>query len=161
MKIISLTHEQVTLVDDEDYEMSNRWKWFAIKNKNGDFYAVRHIKTEKGWELLRMARKIMNAPKGQYVDHRNHQTLDNQKHNLRICTQSENMRNRKKENGCSSKYKGVHWSKARKKWQVFIMINRKNKHLGYFTNEEDAARTYNQAALKYFEEFALLNIINL
>jgi len=92
------------------------------------------------------------------VDHRNHDTLDNKDNNLRICKHIENCRNIRKRSGCTSKHKGVSWHKKLEKWIARIMFN-KAVYLGSFKNEIDAAEAYNQAALKYFGEFANLNNI--
>lgn len=81
---------------------------------------------------------------------------------LRLATQQENTRNRKKQQfrlkkQCSSKYKGVCWHNTRKKWQAQIVVNYKNIYLGAFNSEVDAAIAYNNAAISYFGEFAILN----
>lgn len=81
---------------------------------------------------------------------------------LRLATHSENSRNTKKvktknKKVCSSYYKGVSWSKREKKWKSYIRVGDKMKHLGYFKSEIDAAKVYNEAAIKYHGEFAYLN----
>ncbi len=97
------------------------------------------------------------------VDHKNHDTLDNRYSNLRVCTRSENQRNRRKPHHSStgkpttSLYKGVRWHKKSRKWEAQICIDRKNKYLGLFDKEVDAALCYNQAAIKHFGQFACLN----
>jgi outer membrane protein assembly factor BamD (BamD/ComL family) len=67
--------------------------------------------------------------------------------------------NKKSYKGSSSKYKGVAWHKRHKKWNAQIQINGKQKHLGYFTSEEEAALAYNKEAIKLFGEHALINEI--
>lgn len=57
----------------------------------------------------------------------------------------------------SSKYKGVTWYKEREKWMVRININKKHIFLGYFESEIEAAKAYNDAAIKYYGEYARLN----
>ena len=91
------------------------------------------------------------------VDHINHQTLDNQRANLRVCTRSQNMMNMRKRPGCSSRFKGVCWNKANDNWIAYIMVNYCQKTIGYFDDEVDAARAYNAEARIKFREFALLN----
>ena len=83
---------------------------------------------------------------------------------LRLATTSENGGNRKKtqvvlNKTCSSKYKGVSWAKANKKWKACLLCKGKRYYLGYFENEIEAAFAYNKAALEHFGEFALLNIV--
>ena len=97
-----------------------------------------------------------------HIDHINHDTLDNRKSNLRLCTHAENGRNRKIQKGGSSKYKGV--CKRRnnmvKAFEASIKFNYKRIHLGTFATELEAAIAYNKAALHYFGEFALLNDVS-
>ncbi len=165
MKEIKLSQGKVALVDDEDYEMLNKYKWYAHYKKSGDsFYARRTIKFTKGCGKIEMHRQIMNTPKGMHTDHINHDTLNNQKSNLRICSPSENARNRgsqsvQKKKKCASQYKGVCRSTQINKWQSQIQCNKKHIHIGTFTNEEDAARAYNDKATELFGEFAVLNEI--
>ena len=145
MKEIGLTQNQVTLVDDEDFEKLNQWKWYAVKQAK-TFYAVRHSSSINGeryticmhWEI------IGKPPKGFVNDHRNGQGLDNQRHNLRHVTRrqnGQNLQNIKK----SSQYPGVSWAKHRQKWSAQITINGINKHLGLFAIEVDAFEVYRDA----------------
>jgi len=154
MKTIGLTQGKRTLMDDEDFERLSKHSWTAIQI-NCNWYAI----SKRNYKNYYMHREVMNAKKGEYVDHRDHSTLDNRKTNLRLCSPAENARNAKKRLHVSSICKGVFWCKALKKWRSIIMCNYKNIHLGYFENEDDAARAYNEAAIKYFGEFALLNVI--
>lgn len=78
------------------------------------------------------------------VDHINNNPLDNRAENLQIITNRENSSKEKKG---SSKYTGVYWNKEKKKWRSVIRINRKSKHLGYFTKEEDASKAYQKKLL--------------
>ena len=92
------------------------------------------------------------------VDHVNGDGLDNRKANLRICNDAQNRANSSRRKGTfSSKYKGVNWCKKLQKWVAGIGVNHKRVDLGYFVCEEDAARAYNVAAIKYHREFAQLN----
>ncbi len=111
-----------------------------------------------GWKNIFMHREIMNAPAGKIVDHRDRAGLNNTKKNLRLVTRAENSRNCKKTNKpTSSKYRGVSWYGRRKRWRVQIRYNGMRKHLGFFKNEDDAARAYDEAAKRHHGEFAGLN----
>ena len=106
-----------------------------------------------------MHREIINPPEHLLVDHINHNGWDNRKANLRHATCAQNNHNRliiKRENS-SSKYKGVTWQKATKKWMVRIDIHGEQKLVGFFKDEILAAKAYDKAAKKYHTEFAVLN----
>lgn len=161
MKEIKLTQGKVALVDDEDYNWVNQKTWQAQVNHCGIFYACSAYRREK------MHRVIMGLQKGdkRQVDHINHDGLDNRRCNLRICTNSQNCMNGKHKGG-SSKYKGVTYHKKSNRWQAQIQIEDNNaagkrKHIrcGSHKTEKDAAIAYNNAAIKYFGEFAHLNIL--
>lgn len=149
MKEVLLTKGRRALVDDEDFEKVIGLKWHLSLSGNGMPYA---LNSKAGG----MHRFLMGAIKGQYVDHVNGDGLDNQKDNLRICSLKENTRN-KKHFKSRSGYKGVVWHEEGHKWQAQIMVDYKCKYLGLFEKKEEAAKAYNEAAKKYFGEFANLN----
>lgn len=93
------------------------------------------------------------------VDHKNRNPLDNRFSNLRLTTDRQQRANTGKQKNNTSGYKGVSWSRNAKKWCAQTSVYRRHVHLGYFTNKHEAARAYNQAALKYFGEYACLNVI--
>ena len=160
MKHIPLTQGKVAIVDDEDYDKLNKFKWQAVKKKSDIFYAVRW----QGKTTIAMHQQILYTPKGAQTDHRNHNGLDNRKCNLRLCTPAENQWNQKPRQGIS-KYKGVcrlkgkmHKGKQYKdKWRAYIKMHQKTRGLGSFQNEIDAAKAYDKAAKELFGEFANTN----
>jgi hypothetical protein len=158
MKTISLTQDKFALVDDEDYEWLSKFNWCVHKVNGNNYVAMRgYFPEPNGKEkTLLMHRSIMNPPKNMQVDHIDHNSLNNQKANLRICTHRDNQRNRRPRGG-TSKYMGVCYYKQTGKFCASIRPNNKTIHLGYFTNEEDAAIVYDEAAKKYYGEFANLN----
>lgn len=154
MKEIKLTQGQITLVDNEDFDYLSQWKWYANKLRNGSFRAIRTTNSGKVY----MHRVIMNTPTDLVVDHIDHNTLNNQRSNLRNCTYQQNSQNMQRNLG-ESYYKGVCWDKQNKKWLAQIRVNGKHINLGRFKVEEEAVLMYNKTALQYFKEFAYISII--
>ena len=152
MKEILLSQGRVALVDDDMFEYLNQWKWYC----NNGGYATRNS-TGLHRTIIRMHREIMNTPNGMETDHINGNSLDNRKENLRVCTHSENMHNRKVRTHISSGYKGVHWHRHNKKWEAYIRIHSKRIFLGYFSDPAEAAHAYDKAAKNLFGEFARPN----
>lgn len=148
-RFIPLTRGQNSIVDAEDFEWLNKWNWYAFwSTKTKSFYAER----KPTGKLIRMHREILKCGILELVDHKNHDTLDNRKENLRKATHSQNSCNRR-----SNILKGVSWHKKAAKWRCYIKINGKQIHLGLFTDKPEASKTYNEAACQYFGEFAHYN----
>jgi hypothetical protein len=161
MKTIPLTRGLVAFVDDEDFDRLSKHKWCARKDKN-TFYAARNLYLKNSKRMgIQMHREILNLTNPIIqIDHKDHNGLNNQKNNLRICNNQKNSCNRRKRNdSIYSRYKGVWFHVRDKKWQASIQVGGKRMHLGYFKSEIEAASIYNAAALKYHGEFALTNQI--
>ncbi len=150
MKQISLTQGKFALVDDEDYEMLNQNKWQTQFNHCGIPYATRMG--------TRMHRIVMGLKRGdgKIVDHKNCNSLDNQKCNLRICTNQQNCLNSKARKG-SSKFKGVTYHKKSGKWQAQMIYNGKHLRAGSHDAEIDAAKAYDKLAVQQDSKFARTN----
>jgi hypothetical protein len=161
MKYLELTQNKYAIVDDEDFEYLNQWKWQwnnANRSKFGYAHRTERIKGTKMKLHHKMHRLVMNAERGQIIDHVNGNTLDNRKENLRFCTLSQNNQNQAISSRNRSGYKGVSWHKATSRWRVTINTD-KQISLGYYSDIREAARIYNKAAKKYFGEFAHLNVL--
>jgi len=156
MKEIPLTQGKVAIVDDADYEWLMQWKWCAA-NFRGKFYAIRAVNEKLKRTTIQMHRQIMDTPPGMETDHINGNSLDNRRENLRVCTVSQNQMNRRTQKNNTSGYKGVSYSKHRKKWFSQIQIDKKRIFLGLFLTPENAARAYDEAAKRYFGEFTKTN----
>ena len=156
MKQIKLTQNQIAIVDDEDFNELSRFKWYALRGYS-TFYALRYYKINEKWLAMGMHRQIMNAQKGQQVDHKNRNGLDNRRCNLRFCDFSQNQQNKKPQRGGTSKLKGVMWCKAKNKWRSMIQLNGEKYHLGRFNTEIEAAKVYDAKAKELFGEFAGTN----
>lgn len=154
MKEIKLTQNKVAVVDDEDFEQLNQYKWYAHKQSN-NCYASRTIRLNKRKITIKMHREVLNAGNGISVDHINGNGLDNRKENIRLCTTQQNAFNRKHPHPKNKlKTKGVRWHNGARKFIAKIKINGKKIHLGYFNVLGDADSAYRFAEEKYFGEFA-------
>ena len=158
---ILLSKGQVAIVDADDYEWLNQWKWSASWSRtNSRFYAVRKDTTDpitKHRKRINMHAFILGVEPPLMADHLNHNPLDNRRKNLRLSTDEQNRKNRRKYSNNRSGYKGVSFSKRESKWVANLMIQGKYKHLGYFESKEDAAHAYDEAARINYGEFACLN----
>jgi hypothetical protein len=158
MKPIPLSRGYVALVDDNDYESVSQFKWTAFTPRQM-VYAVRYPTVNGKRKYVYLHRFILGVTEPTIqVDHRNHNGLDCQRHNLRIAQHKDNIRNqRKTRKPRSSKYKGVCWSKWAAKWHAQLGKAGRSFHLGYYETELAAARAYDVAATLHFGEFAHLN----
>lgn len=161
MKEIILPGKIVALVDDEDFEWLNQWKWKAHK-KHYATYAYRHMLNGSGKLIsVFMHRQIMDTTDPKiFVDHKDHNGLNNQKYNLRLATPSQNSSNRRPIKNSSSKYLGVQWFKPTMVWAARIKKYGVVKTIGYFKYEANAALAYNEAAKILHGEFANLNVVH-
>jgi hypothetical protein len=153
---ITLTRGYVTIVNDADYEELSKHEWYA-KVSPSTVYAARSVRINGVWKTVRMHREIVGAKPGEEVDHINHNGLDNRRENLRICSRFQNQGNQRRRQEASSQYKGVHWKKAAGRWRAQISHNGSRRHLGYFTDEVEAAKAYDEAALSQWGEYAKTN----
>lgn len=146
-----------TILEQADYYRLKHYKW-VVHGGGHNLYAVR-LKFVEPYKtiMLSMHREIMNANDDRLVDHRNCDSLDNRKSNLRFATRAENMQNRRKRKNTSSRYMGVCFCKQTGKWTSIIVYNKKSIWLGRFDSEIEAAKAYDEAAKKYYGEFARLN----
>lgn len=159
-RIIELTQGLRTIVDPEDYDRLAGFNWFASESTR-TWYAQSSAVIDSVSGIRRhisMHREVLKVYGDKFVDHQNHNGLDNRHFNLRAATRSQNTWNRRKTaSKCSSRFKGVSWSKKNKKWHVQIKENGKQKTIGYFDDEEPAARAYDAKAKSLYGKFAFLN----
>jgi hypothetical protein len=157
---IPLTRGQFAIVDPEDYPRLVKQKWYAAKRPLTYYAQRRSGPSNRRRGTTTMHREVLKVPGHLLVDHINHNGLDNRKANLRAATYCENVWNcRKPKCGeMGSKYKGVSRQRGRKKWQAQITVRGRRTCLGYFKNEYDAAKAYDEAAKKFHGKFAYLNL---
>ena len=154
---IRLAKDRFAIVDPDDFQNLSRYDWH-LNERKGKCYAA----TFNEGKILYMHRLITNAPKGTIVDHRNHESLDNRKANLRFAEQWQNCCNKRiNTKDKTSRYRGVSLIKKINKWQAIIYCKGKSIYLGLFENEVDAAMAYDTAAKIYHGNFAMLNFPNI
>jgi hypothetical protein len=151
MKTIPLTKGKFAIVDDEDFEWLNQWKWQLSWNG----YAIRHKHIRLGLhkytsEIVRMHRLINKTPLGNLTDHINRDKLDNRKINLRNANKSINSINRDRPSNNKSGIRGVYWDKFNNKWRAELKINGIKKSLGRFFDKRDAVLARKEAERIYY-----------
>lgn len=159
-RTIPLTLEYEAIVDIDDYERANEFRWHAVVKRRSDesilnVYARRFVCRDGGKRVEWLHRFILNL--NDKVDHKNHDGLDCRKENLRNCTALQNSQNARIGHHNTSGYKGVTWSAVGKSWKASIRNSGQPTHLGYFSDKELAARAYDAAALRFHGNFACLN----
>lgn len=137
-----------TIFDAEDVERVKQYVWHRTDLQRSTYYC----RSCKAGQLHRFILNIVD--KNIFVDHINHNGLDNRKCNLRICTNQQNICNCNIPKNNKSGHKGVYWSKTRNKWTAQITVNNKTIYLGRYSKLEDAVKARNKAAKEVYGEFA-------
>lgn len=149
---ITLTKGYIAVVDVDNFDVLNQWRWHAIEKGGGKVYAHR-------WEKRRgvlMHRYIMGAFGPIDIDHINGDTLDNRKSNLRRSSHRQNLYNRSAIKG--REYKGVYWEESRRKWAVrFRLPDGSFPLFGRFSELQDATHRSNEVMVELHGDFAWLN----
>lgn len=136
-----------TKIDIEDIELVSQFKWgLGCENY------VR-AKDKVSGKSISLHRLLLQPPDNADVDHINHDTLDNRRCNLRVCTRSQNNVNAKKRKTNTSGFVGVSWNKQKQKWEAKIWVNKKRIHLGLYNQIEEAARVRRDAEKDYYGDF--------
>lgn len=150
MTQLELTKGKYATIDTSDFEFLSKWSWcysaqgYAVAFDNG--------------KTIYMHRLLMQPTRGMQVDHINTNKIDNRRENLRLVTASQNARNCSKSKNNKSGYKGVYkHHEGKKPWKAQILADGKAVSIGYYETPEEAAKAYDEAAVKYFGEYARLN----
>ncbi len=159
MKEIPLSKGLTAIVDEDDFERLNQFKWHIYKQNRNNLYAKTIVYKNKKRIAIVMHRLLVQC-EGKIIDHISGDGLDNRRSNIRCCTRNQNAINRRININNLSGFKGVSWYKAAKKWRAQIQFKNIVYHLGCFEKRIDAARAYNEAAIKFHGEFANLNKID-
>jgi hypothetical protein len=145
------------ILEQPDYYRLRHYKWI-VYGRGQSLYAFRFkFIGPNTTTMMSMHREIMKSTDGRSVDHRNCDSLDNRRNNLRFATHAENNYNRRKKKNATSQFLGICFDKRTKNWIGVAVHNGKRIWLGRFDSEIEAAKAYDEAAKKLFGEFARLN----
>jgi len=163
LKLISKKHGPMLVTfDDCDLELVSKYTWMLHGEKLGNVYAsATHHELNGSKRQIKMHRLIMGEPDS-VIDHRDNNSLNNCRSNLRLCTDQQNNMNRRKsvKQNTLSIYKGVTYDKHLGLFRAYIRINKTHQHIGHFKRECMAALAYNDMAIKHLGEIARLNVID-
>lgn len=160
--VVQLTRGYTATIDACDIDLTDL-NWVAgVQKKFGIVYAIRTFRSEDNSRRAheQMHRIILQRALGrplllsELVDHKDTNTLNNRRSNLRIATVSQNTQNQRKRSNCTSPYKGVTWNKSCQKWQAAIKYHGKSIYLGVFDDPLEAHKRYCEKATELFGEFA-------
>jgi hypothetical protein len=158
MQYINLFGSEVSIVDDEFYEVLSEYKWYftgGYASRNSLLIDGKHTTIKMHKTVIELSGIII--PPGMQIDHISRDKLDNRKNNLRVATHSQNQHNRTSYKTNKSGYKGVSWDKRSNNWLAYVRVNGCHKYIGHFDNVIEAAHAYDTGAKKFHKEFAVLN----
>jgi len=150
-------YKHTAIIDAEDLNLVKNYKWMSAQTIYGHWY----VRTSINRKIIPIHRMIMAhlLDDTKEIDHKNHNTFDNRKSNLRVCNRSQNMMNKKITKNNTSGFKGVSFCNHTQKWKASLSKQSKFIYLGLYKTALEAAKVYNKAALKYHGKFAYLNLI--
>lgn len=147
----------VVLVSPEDEDLLDRHNWHACRDGR-NYLMVRRNLSDYATGMRkrlqeRLSRRIVSPMGPEIVDHRNLNSLDNRRPNLRVCSNAQNMLNRRPRPGKAVPFKGVRRGSGGR-FEALIKKNKRQYYLGSFETAEEAHAAYCRAAERLHGEFA-------
>ena len=152
MKKIQLSRGKFAIIDDSDFDSVSQYKW----SYDPKGYAFTNWGKRPNRRIMYLHRFLMSPVKGQECDHINQDKLDNRRENLRTCSRIENSRNRKVFKNLTG-FKGVARHIRDGLFSARVLHKGQIYSGGYHKTALEAAKKYNEIALKLHGEFASLN----
>jgi hypothetical protein len=152
---IPLSKGYFAVIDADDADLVNQYKWYAETPRSRNVYAARNFRVAEGRSGIQYLHSFISGYP--MADHINGNGLDNRRENLRDATPSQNCYNAPIRRDSSSGFKGVSPCKQTGRWQVRISANGRNRRIGRYRTAEEAARAYDEAARNLHGLFARLN----
>ncbi len=150
---VPLSKGYEAIIDATDLPLVDGANWCVSQKPGQPAYAMTNITRNGKRTSLKMHRLIMGLPDGE-IDHRDGNSLNNRRCNLRVATRSQNECNKGKPRNNTSGFRGVSFFKPHGKWKAQIVLNGKARHLGYFATPEEAHAAYVAARPIFHGEFA-------
>lgn len=157
MTTVTLSAGMVSMIDECDVELLKGGRWYADKHKFG-YYARGYAYSGDG-AMIYMHRVIMSLKRGdkRVVDHINHDTLDNRRANLRVCSSSLNVRNQVPAIIGKYGFRGIEKTSYGNKFRARFMVDGKVNFRGRFIRPLEAALVYDEEMTRLFGPLATTN----
>ncbi len=152
----SLYNGKLVLIDEEDYERLSEYRWLDDTKHDGTYPYANFPRGDGRYKKVYLHRFVMNAEKGQFVDHINGNPYDVRKDNLRFCTSAQNGQNRGLPSLNTSGHKGVCWDVSKQKWHVQIASEGKCAYAKRFDTFEEAVEAHEREIVRIHGKFARL-----
>jgi len=158
MKTIPLTQDTWATVNNCDFKYLSQWKWH---NTQGYAARTRRKSEQPGSRTILMHRVVAESTglclDGLEIDHKDRDTLNNRRKNLRVATRGENAANQGKQPTNSSGFKGVYWHRKNRRWVAEVTHGAKKTNCGSFRTREEAAAAYDTVAKAQHGKFVCPN----
>ena len=145
--VIPLTKGYEAIVDISMLTWIGHMNW-SIDGCNPKYtmYAVTSVSVDGKQKSLRLHNAVLrlngvDVPKGLVTDHINRNSLDNRFENLRVTTQSMNVRNTERYDNASG-VRSYKTNAGNKRYQVRVKSNGREYALGSYSTEEEAHEVY-------------------